>query len=133
MPQPTIRTAGTRFAPSGLSSYANCVRAIAFSTPRRGRGSRLSRLLRKSGKRLHSPQCALVRLPVEEAVEFSRQDYSVAWESNLRSAGHADARSLGETMLGEFKAKYMQALSDADRDDPDGMARAEVLFASGRA
>jgi hypothetical protein len=64
-----------------------------------------------------------------EHVHFSQQDFRVAWESNLRSAGHRDVRSLAPESLEQLRVTYERRLAESWASDPEGFSRAEVLFA----
>jgi ubiquinone/menaquinone biosynthesis C-methylase UbiE len=69
---------------------------------------------------------------VSEFVEFSAQDFTLAWESNARSAGHAAVRSLGADEEARFKQAYLDALARAQRDNPGALTRAGILYAFGQ-
>jgi ubiquinone/menaquinone biosynthesis C-methylase UbiE len=68
---------------------------------------------------------------VADRVPLSDPDFLCAWESNLRSTGHADVRTLSPAELEALHARFEQALADARRTDP-AFTVAEVLYAYGK-
>lgn len=102
----------------------------------------------KFGLRLSDPSAALgteeavrsaleranytVHAIVGESIAFSAQDLSLAWESNLRSAGHEAVKQLDATAQETLRTRYLAALAAAQRADPQGFSRAEILYAVGR-
>jgi ubiquinone/menaquinone biosynthesis C-methylase UbiE len=69
---------------------------------------------------------------LSEAVDFSGQDRTLGWESNLRSAAHADALRLGAVDQSRLRVRYEAALAEEERQHPGALGRAEVLYAMGR-
>jgi ubiquinone/menaquinone biosynthesis C-methylase UbiE len=69
---------------------------------------------------------------VGETIVFSAQDLSLAWESNLRSAGHEAVRGLEATAQEALRSRYPATLAAEQRADPQGFAQAEILYAVGR-
>jgi ubiquinone/menaquinone biosynthesis C-methylase UbiE len=63
---------------------------------------------------------------------FRTIDSALAWEANLRSAGHAAARTLSPGLQEELRQQYVRAYEQAMRDDHETCAHADVLFAIGR-
>lgn len=66
---------------------------------------------------------------VEEEIEFSPLDRSVAWESNLRSAGHAAVCTLHAEALTRMRERYERALDAGVAADAASFARIRVLYA----
>ncbi|MGH9159184.1 MAG: class I SAM-dependent methyltransferase, partial [Vicinamibacteraceae bacterium] len=64
-------------------------------------------------------------------VSLSAADFSLAWESNLRSAAHADVRRLNPVGLDRLHARFEHALAEARRNVA-AYDVAEVLYAYGR-
>jgi ubiquinone/menaquinone biosynthesis C-methylase UbiE len=125
---------------------------VAFSTMRTGSppGGRIFRDCASAfGASLHDPSEPLGSEPacrdaleaagfdvidiVSETVQFTAQDLSLAWESNSRSAGHADVRRLSAEDQRALKSAYQAALARAESDSPGSLSRADVLYALGRA
>lgn len=69
---------------------------------------------------------------VSETIEFSAQDLTLAWVSNFRSAGHAEVWRLNYQEQGMLKDAYLASLARKEREDPDSLHRAEILYALGR-
>ena len=69
---------------------------------------------------------------VGESLVFSAQDLSLAWESNLRSAGHEAVKHLDATAQDALRSRYLVALAAERRADPQGFSQAEILYAVGR-
>lgn len=69
---------------------------------------------------------------VSETVEFSPEDLALAWESNVRSAGHEEVRRLGAAEQRALKDAYDTALANAERESPGSVRRAGILYAFGR-
>jgi ubiquinone/menaquinone biosynthesis C-methylase UbiE len=69
---------------------------------------------------------------VNEVVEFSAQDLSVAWESNFKSPGHREARLLNVEDQAALKNAYLDALAREERQNPGALTRADILYALGR-
>ena len=67
---------------------------------------------------------------VADHVRFADVDFACAWESNLRSAAHAEVRSLGPPDLDALHLRFERALDSRRRVDPS-FAVAEVLYAYG--
>jgi ubiquinone/menaquinone biosynthesis C-methylase UbiE len=66
-------------------------------------------------------------------VDFETLDPTLAWDANFRAAGHAVTRTLSPEQQAELKRQYLSALEEAMRTDLAASARADVLFAIGRA
>jgi hypothetical protein len=64
-------------------------------------------------------------------VSLSAADFSLAWESNMRSAAHADVRMLSPGDLDALHVRFEQALAEARRK-VSAYDVAEVLYAYGR-
>ena len=69
---------------------------------------------------------------VSEAIEFSPQDLSRAWESNFNAAGHSAVRRLSDHDQRALKEMYMNALDREGRSKPGTVERADMLYALGR-
>lgn len=69
---------------------------------------------------------------VSEAVLFSVQDLSAAWDSNFGSPAHAEVRGLGEAEQQALRRAYEEALSREERERPGALRRAWILYAIGR-
>jgi ubiquinone/menaquinone biosynthesis C-methylase UbiE len=69
---------------------------------------------------------------VSETVDFSAQDLTLAWESNSRSAGHAEVQRLSAPEQSALKGAYLQALAREDHEHPGVLRQAEILYALGR-
>ncbi len=69
---------------------------------------------------------------VSEAIEFSAQDLTVAWDSNFRSAGHSAVRALSVADQGALKKAYIEALAREVEQNPARLARADVRYVLGR-
>lgn len=67
---------------------------------------------------------------VADRVPLSDVDFTLAWESNLRSAAHADVRSLAPTALDAMRSRFEQAL-DQRRQRDASFGKAGVLYAYG--
>jgi len=65
-------------------------------------------------------------------IMFSAGDLEMAWESNLRSAAHAPVRSLGEQPQEMMRQRFEAARRREEAGDPEGFARAHVLYAFAR-
>jgi ubiquinone/menaquinone biosynthesis C-methylase UbiE len=65
---------------------------------------------------------------VPDTVRMADADFACAWESNVRSAAHGEARSLAPADLDALRLRFEQALGDLRSDDPS-FAVAEVLYA----
>jgi ubiquinone/menaquinone biosynthesis C-methylase UbiE len=70
---------------------------------------------------------------VGDIVEFTAQDFTLAWESNYRSAGHAPVQSLDAEDQARLKQAYLEALAREQREDAGALARAGILYAVGTA
>lgn len=68
---------------------------------------------------------------VSETIDFSTQDLTLAWESNLRSAAHEPVQTLSAADRAALQRDYLDALARALRDDPAALARAGILYAIG--
>lgn len=68
---------------------------------------------------------------VADRVLLSDADLSLAWESNLRSAAHADVRRLAPADLEALRARFEHTL-DQRRQHDASFGVAEVLYACGR-
>ena len=68
---------------------------------------------------------------LSEAVDFSAQDRTLAWESNLRSPAHAAALRLSAADQSQLRVRYEAALAAEERQHPGALGRAEVLYAIG--
>ena len=66
------------------------------------------------------------------AVRLDAGDDALAWESNLRSAGHAAVQELSAADLEALRQRYLSALGRASLDDRAVLETATVLYASGR-
>lgn len=66
------------------------------------------------------------------AVQLEADDHALAWESNLRSAGHAAVRTLPPADLEALRDRYVTALERASRESPETFGTAVVLYAVGR-
>jgi SAM-dependent methyltransferase len=64
-------------------------------------------------------------------VDFDIVDSTLAWEANFRAAGPA-ARALGAEQQNALRLQFVEALQQAEQEDPGGAARADVIFAIGR-
>jgi len=64
-------------------------------------------------------------------IVFGPADLEMAWESNLRSARHGAVRSLDRDQQADMQRRFEDARRDAQVTDPDGFARADVLYAFG--
>jgi len=69
---------------------------------------------------------------VSETVEFSPEDLALAWESNVRSAGHEAVRGLSAAEQRALKDAYDTALANAERESAGSVRRAGILYAFGR-
>jgi hypothetical protein len=69
---------------------------------------------------------------VNEGVIFSVQDLSVAWESNFASPAHAAVRQLAEAEQGALRRAYAEALAREERERPEALSRAGILYALAR-
>jgi alkylated DNA nucleotide flippase Atl1 len=69
---------------------------------------------------------------VSETIEFSAQDLTQAWESNSRSAGHAEVQRLSAQEQEALKDAYLNALAREEREHPGTLRQADVLYAFGR-
>jgi ubiquinone/menaquinone biosynthesis C-methylase UbiE len=69
---------------------------------------------------------------VSETIEFTPQDLSLAWESNFRSAGHADVQRLTDEQQRAFKSMYLDALALEESENPGALNRADLLYVLGR-
>lgn len=69
---------------------------------------------------------------VREQVSFSPKDLEAAWESNVRSANHADVLALPAAELAALRGAFDAAMAAAARDRPEHLTRAAVLYAIGR-
>jgi ubiquinone/menaquinone biosynthesis C-methylase UbiE len=69
---------------------------------------------------------------VSETMEFTTQDLTLAWESNVRSAGHAEVQRLSDRALAELRRTYLDALAREESEHPGALSRAEILYALGR-
>jgi ubiquinone/menaquinone biosynthesis C-methylase UbiE len=65
-------------------------------------------------------------------VRVDAGDHALAWESNLRSAGHAAVQGLAAADLDALRQRYLSALERASRHDLAALEAATVLYASGR-
>ena len=121
---------------------------VGFSTLRAG-SPPAGRLFRQCaaefGLRLTDPSAALgseqaardaleqanfvVQRIVADTIDFSAQDLSLAWESNLRSAGHEAAHRLDAASQADLRDRFLQRLAAEQRNDPRSFARAEILYA----
>jgi ubiquinone/menaquinone biosynthesis C-methylase UbiE len=68
---------------------------------------------------------------VSETIDFTPQDLSLAWESNFRSAGHAEVRRLGPEALRALEQAYRDALAREIARDAAVFSRAHLLYAVG--
>lgn len=120
---------------------------VAFSTMRSGfpqAGQLFRDCASEIGVRLDDPSAALGSEtkaidvlvhagfvdPVVAAstVRLGDADFACAWESNLRSAGHAPVRSLATADLEALRTRFEQALAHRRQRDP-AFADAQVLYA----
>jgi ubiquinone/menaquinone biosynthesis C-methylase UbiE len=69
---------------------------------------------------------------VHEAIEFSPQDLTLAWESNARSAAHSNIQRLSEEEQETLKIRYLDALAREEGEHPGALKRADILYALGR-
>lgn len=124
---------------------------IAFSTMQRGSpraGALFRECARAFGVALHDPSDALgsddacrrvlgdagfgeVRV-VADHVDLSAADLSLAWEANLKSAGHAAIRALSQADLDVLRGRYEAALGVLHAGEAPPAQRAAVLYAFGR-
>jgi hypothetical protein len=65
-------------------------------------------------------------------VRLDAGDHALAWESNLRSAGHAAVQGLSATELDALRQRYLSALERASRLDRAALEVATAMYASGR-
>jgi SAM-dependent methyltransferase len=151
-----VCSAGLLYMPvaQALSAWHRVLRpngVVAFSTMRAGSpsGGRIFRACAaKFGLDLKDPSEALgseerCRAVLEAAgfdrievlaghLAFRTIDSTLAWEANLRSAGHVAARTLSPGLQEELRQQYVRAYEQAMRDDRETCAHADVLFAIGR-
>jgi len=125
--------------------------SVAFSTMQRGSpraGALFRKCARAFGVALDDPSeglgsAAACHAALERAgfgdirvvaghVELSAADLSLAWDANLRSAGHAAVRDLAPADLDRLRDRYEDALRDAHADQAEPVERAAVLYAIGR-
>ena len=69
---------------------------------------------------------------VSETIEFSSQDLTLAWESNVRSTGHAEVQRLSAQEHGALKDAYLNALAREEQEHPGALGQADILYALGR-
>jgi ubiquinone/menaquinone biosynthesis C-methylase UbiE len=69
---------------------------------------------------------------VQETIEMSSLDLAQAWESNSRSAGHSAVRRLSLSDHEALRKRYEGLLKQAQKDDPQAISRANVLYAFGQ-
>lgn len=69
---------------------------------------------------------------VSETVEFSAEDLTLAWESNFRSAAHADVQHLSDQEQHALKSTHLATLAREECEHPGALRRAEVLYAFGQ-
>ncbi|HEY7188278.1 MAG TPA: methyltransferase domain-containing protein [Vicinamibacterales bacterium] len=67
-----------------------------------------------------------------ETIEFTDQDLSLAWESNFRSAAHAEAQRLSVETQEAFKRVYLDALAREHAERPGALNQANLLYVVGR-
>ena len=65
-------------------------------------------------------------------VRLDAGDHTLAWESNLRSAGHAAVHALVQSDLDALRVRYEAALARASRESPQTIGTSTVLYALGR-
>ncbi len=65
-------------------------------------------------------------------VRFGAVDHALAWESNMRSAGHAAVRQLPEGALEKLRSRYERALEHESRERQEAFETATVLYVIGR-
>jgi ubiquinone/menaquinone biosynthesis C-methylase UbiE len=68
----------------------------------------------------------------EGTVRLGVDDHALAWESNLRSVGHAAVLRLSQSDLEALQKRYIAALERASRESPETVGTAAVLYALGR-
>jgi ubiquinone/menaquinone biosynthesis C-methylase UbiE len=124
---------------------------VAFSTMCAGSppGGRIFRECAQAfGLSLHDPSAELGSPPasraaletagftvidiLSETIEFTAQDLALAWESNLRSAGHAEAQRLSAEDQQAFRRAYLAALARAAADEPGALNQARLLYCIGQ-
>ena len=69
---------------------------------------------------------------LEESIDFMLVDLSMAWESNLRSAGHEAAQALSPSDQEALKAMFLAEMSAALERDEQSLLRADMLYAVAR-
>jgi ubiquinone/menaquinone biosynthesis C-methylase UbiE len=69
---------------------------------------------------------------VSEAIEFSAQDMTLAWESNARSAAHSNIQRLSDEEQETLKSRYLDALAREENEQPGALKRAGIIYALGR-
>jgi ubiquinone/menaquinone biosynthesis C-methylase UbiE len=69
---------------------------------------------------------------LSEIIEFSGQDLALAWDSNVRSAGHELVQSLSQPDRAALKKAYTEVLVRMERESPRALTQAEILYAFGR-
>jgi hypothetical protein len=70
--------------------------------------------------------------PTEESLEFMPVDLAMAWESNLRSAGHEGAQRLSPSDQDKLKSMFVAEMSEALDRDRASLVNAEMLYAVAR-
>jgi ubiquinone/menaquinone biosynthesis C-methylase UbiE len=68
----------------------------------------------------------------EESLEFMPMDLSMAWESNLRSAGHEGAQRLSPSDQDRLKSMFLAEMSETLDRDRAALENAEMLYAVAR-
>ena len=68
----------------------------------------------------------------EESIDFMPVDLSMAWESNLRSAGHEAAQTLSPSDQETLKAMFLAELADAMERDEHPLIKSDMLYAVAR-
>lgn len=69
---------------------------------------------------------------VSEALDFTAQDFAMAWESNFKAVGLGDVQALTAEDQAALKTAYLDALARATRDNPGELARADLLYVFAR-
>jgi ubiquinone/menaquinone biosynthesis C-methylase UbiE len=68
----------------------------------------------------------------EESIDFMPIDLSMAWESNLRSAGHEAAQVLSPADQDTLKATFFAQMSEVRERDEQSLLKADMLYAVAR-
>jgi ubiquinone/menaquinone biosynthesis C-methylase UbiE len=65
-------------------------------------------------------------------VDFEHVDYALAWDANFRAAGSEAARALSTEQQNMLRLQFLEAIQHAAQVNPDGVARADAIFAIAR-